>query len=46
MTKKQTNDELEFVKLIENLDVDNIDKQLEDLETKLAEEIKNRKDAE
>lgn len=46
VTKKQTNDELEFVKLIENLDVDNIDKQLEDLETKLAEEIKNRKDAE
>ena len=46
VVKKQTNDELEFVKLIENIDIDTITKQLESLSEKLAEEIKNRKDGE
>lgn len=46
VVKKQTNDELEFVKLIENLDIDNVDGQLKNLQKKLEEEIKNRKDGE
>lgn len=46
VVKKQTNDELEFVKLIENIDIDTITEQLESLSEKLAEEIKNRKDGE
>lgn len=45
VVKKQTNDELEFVKLIQNIDVDNIDQQLSDLIAKLDEEIQNRQDA-
>lgn len=46
VVKKQTNDDLEFVKLIENIDIDTIDGQLESLQKKLEEEIKNRKDGE
>lgn len=46
VVKKQTNDELEFVKLIENIDIDTITEQLESLSEKLAEEIKNRKENE
>lgn len=46
VTKKQTNDELEFTKLISGTDIDTIFEQLEDLETRLAQEIKNRKDSE
>ncbi len=46
VVKKQTNDELEFVKLIENIDIDTITEQLESLSEKLAEEIKNRKESE
>ena len=46
VVKKQTNDELEFVKLIENIDIDTITEQLESLSEKLTEEIKNRKDGE
>lgn len=42
---KQTNDELEFVKLIENIDIDNIDNQLEALSNQLNKEIQDRKDA-
>lgn len=42
---KQTNDELEFVKLIENIDIDNINDQLEDLSNQLNKEIQDRKDA-
>lgn len=37
VVKKQTNDELEFVKLIENLDVNKIDEQLEEIKNKLEE---------
>ena len=37
VVKKQTNDDLEFVKLIENIDIDTIDGQLEDLQNKLEE---------
>lgn len=43
---KETNSDLEFVKLIENIDIDNIDTQLEELSTKLDEEIQDRKDSE
>lgn len=43
VVKKQTNDDLEFVKLIENIDIDTIDGQLEELQNKLEEEIRNRK---
>lgn len=46
VTKKQTNDELEFTKLISGTNVDSIFEQLEDLETRLSEEIQNRKDSE
>ena len=46
VVKKQTNDELEFVKLIENIDIDTITEQLKSLSEKLTEEIKNRKDGE
>lgn len=46
VVKKQTNDELEFVKLIENIDIGTITEQLESLSEKLAEEIKNRKENE
>lgn len=46
VVKKQTNDELEFVKLIENIDIDTITEQLESLSEKLAEEIRNRKESE
>ena len=46
VVKKQTNDDLEFVKLIENIDIDTIDRQLEDLQNKLEEEIRNRKNGE
>lgn len=46
VTKKQTNDELEFTKLISGTNIDSIFAQLDDLETRLAEEIKNRKDSE
>lgn len=46
VTKKQTNDELEFTKLISGTNIDSIFSQLDDLETRLAEEIKNRKDSE
>ena len=45
VVKKQTNDELEFVKLIQNIDIDNIDTQLTDLLNKLNQEIQDRKDA-
>lgn len=45
VVKKQTNDELEFVKLIQNIDIDNIDTQLTDLLNKLNQEIEDRKDA-
>lgn len=46
VTKKQTNDELEFTKLISETNIDSIFEQLEDLENRLTEEIKNRKDSE
>lgn len=46
VVKKQTNDELEFVKLIENINIDTITEQLESLSEKLTEEIKNRKESE
>ena len=46
VSKKQTNDELEFVKLIENIDIDNINDQLDEVSKKLEDEIKNRKDSE
>ena len=46
VVQKQTNDELEFVKLIENIDINNINEQLEDLQTRLEEEINNRKESE
>ena len=46
VVQKQTNDELEFVKLIENIDINNINEQLEDLQTRLEEEIDNRKKSE
>lgn len=45
VVKKQTNDELEFVKLIENIDIDEIDTQLKELSDRLNEEIKNRQDS-
>lgn len=45
VVKKQTNDDLEFVKLIENIDIDNIDNQLETLSNQLNKEIQDRKDA-
>lgn len=45
VVKKQTNDELEFVKLIQNIDIDNIDTQLTDLLNKLNQEVQDRKDA-
>lgn len=41
--QNQTSNELEFVKLIENIDIDNIDEQLEELQAKLEEEINNRR---
>ena len=43
VVQNQTNNELEFVKLIENIDIDNIDEQLEELQAKLEEEINNRR---
>lgn len=46
VTKKQTNDDLEFTKLISGTNIDSIFEQLENLETRLTEEIKNRKDSE
>ena len=46
VVQKQTNDELEFVKLIENIDINNMNQQLEDLQTRLEEEINNRKESE
>lgn len=46
VTKKQTNNDLEFTKLISGTDIESIFKQLDDLEIKLSEEIKNRKDSE
>lgn len=46
VVQKQTNDELEFVKLIENIDINNINQQLEDLQIRLEEEINNRKESE
>ena len=46
VVQKQTSDELEFVKLIENIDINNINEQLEDLQTRLEEEIDNRKKSE
>lgn len=46
VTKKQTNDELEFVKLIENLDVSTMQEQLTELSEKLDKEIKDRKSGE
>lgn len=42
---KQTNDELEFVKLIENIDIDNLESTLKDLQDTLEKEIQERKDA-
>ena len=39
VTKKQTNDDLEFTKLISGTDIDSIFEQLGDLEIRLAEEI-------
>lgn len=42
VTIKQTNDELEFVKLIENLDINKIDSQLEELVRRLEEEVEKR----
>lgn len=46
VTKKQTNNDLEFTKLISGTNIDSIFEQLEDLETRLNEEIQNRKDSE
>lgn len=46
VTKKQTNDQLEFTKLISGTNIDSVFEQLEDLETRLTQEIKNRKDSE
>lgn len=43
VVQNQTSNELEFVKLIENIDIDNIDEQLEELQAKLEEEINNRR---
>lgn len=45
VTKKQTNNDLEFTKLISGTNVDSIFDQLETLETRLIEEIKNRQDS-
>lgn len=45
VVKKQTNDELEFVKLIQNIDIGNINNQLTDLLDNLNQEIQDRKDA-
>lgn len=45
VVKKQTNDELEFVKLIKNIDIGNINNQLTDLLDNLNQEIQDRKDA-
>lgn len=46
VTKKQTNNDLEFTKLISGTDIKSIFEQLESLESRLAAEIKNRKDSE
>lgn len=46
VAKKQTSNELEFVRLIENLDISYLNEQLNNLQIKLNEEIKNRKDSE
>lgn len=46
VTKKQTNNDLEFTRLISGTNIDAIFEQLEDLETRLNEEIQNRKDSE
>lgn len=43
VVQNQTSNELEFAKLIENIDIDNIDEQLEELQAKLEEEINNRR---
>lgn len=45
VTKKQTNDELEFTKLIVGTDIDNIYDQLNTLEEALNKEIADRKEA-
>lgn len=45
VTKKQTNDELEFTKLIVGIDIDNIYDQLNTLEEALNKEIADRKEA-
>lgn len=45
VTKKQTNDDLEFTKLISGTNIDSIFEQLGDFEIRLEEEIQNRKDA-
>lgn len=44
VTKKQTNEELEFTKLIVGSDINDIYKQLDNLINRLEEEIQNRKD--
>ncbi len=46
VTKKQTNDELEFTRLISGTNIEDIFAQLLDLEKRLTAEIKNRKDSE
>ncbi len=43
VVQNQTSNELEFVKLIENIDIDNINEKLEELQAKLEEEINNRR---
>ena len=45
VTKKQTNDELEFTKLIEASSIDDLITSIEDLKNKLDKEIADRKDA-
>lgn len=46
VTKKQTNNDLEFTKLISGTDIESIFEQLDSLETRLNEEIQNRKESE
>lgn len=46
VTKKQTNNELEFTKLISGTNIESIIEQLENLEERLTEEINNREDSE
>lgn len=45
VNRKQTNDDLEFKKLVSATDIDDLKKKLEDLSNKLDQEIEDRKEA-